>query len=144
MRGGHSANLHTSATPCGATDAATGTNEMGLFPLHHVCLQQYRGRGPLLPRETAFAFWIKSPHRQTHWLMGKQEGHVSEQPGPAPHLLGQGLLQGRQGRVRVGRVSLQGLDSLFQAAHLLLLVSELLLKIFNLSVQTHLRGGGRK
>lgn len=63
-----------------------------------------------------------------------------EQSGALTHFLGQGLLQGGQGSVRVGGVGLQGLDSLLQAAHLLFLISKLLLEIFNLSVHTHLRG----
>lgn len=60
---------------------------------------------------------------------------MCEESGPVTHLLGKGLLQSGQGSVGVGGVRLQGLDSLLQAAHLLLLVSKLLLEVFDLSCE---------
>lgn len=60
---------------------------------------------------------------------------VCEESGPVTHLLGKGLLQSGQGGVGVGGVRLQGLDSLLQAAHLLFLISKLLLEVFNLSCE---------
>ena len=72
------------------------------------------------------------------WLLDSQGGRracVWEESGPVTHLLGKGLLQSGQGGVGVGGVRLQGLDSLLQAAHLLLLVSKLLLEVFDLSCE---------
>lgn len=48
------------------------------------------------------------------------------------NLLGQGLLQRSQRRVCVGRVRLQGLDSVFQAAQLLVFVPQLVLQVLDL------------
>lgn len=56
------------------------------------------------------------------------------------NLLGQGLLQRSQRRVRVGRVRLQRLDSVFQAAQLLVFVPQLVLQVLDLhgrAVVTH-------
>ena len=72
--------------------------------------------------------------------MRKQKKCVCEESGPVTHLLGKGLHQSSQGGVSVGGVSLQGFDSLLQAAHLLFLISKLLFELFILSVHTHLRG----
>lgn len=72
-------------------------------------------------------------------LKRKQKKWIYEQSEPITHFLCQGLLQSCQGSIGVGGISLQGFDSFFQAAHLLFLISKLLLKIFNLSVHIHLR-----
>lgn len=70
--------------------------------------------------------------------MRKKSKCVYKGSKPDTHFLCKGLLQSCQGSVSVGSVSLQGFDPFFQAAHLLFLISKLLLKIFNLSV------GGKK
>lgn len=55
------------------------------------------------------------------------------------NLLGQGLLQRSQRRVGVGRVRLQGLDSVFQAAQLLVFVPQLVLQVLDLHGRAALR-----
>lgn len=48
------------------------------------------------------------------------------------NLLGESLLKRSQRRVCVGRVRLQGLDSVFQAAQLLVFVPQLVLQVLDL------------
>lgn len=91
----------------------------------------------LLPsaKTTSSVFSTRLMTRVTSGFTRRQTKRVCEESGLVTHLLGKGLLQSGQGGVGVGGVRLQGLDSLLQAAHLLFLISKLLLEVFNLSCE---------
>lgn len=120
------------------------TTKRIFFPLHWVRQQQYRQLSSLLPKRLLLSSLSSLITKVTFRLMGKQKQCVCEESGPVTHLLGKGLLQSSQGGVSVGGVSLQGSDSLLQAAHLLFLISKLLLEIFNLSCVHTFKGGEKR